>query len=184
MTKASYHRHPKGPTGHYVVRFAPSNDTIDRAVRRHLTHLSRDFPLQAYQLSASISEYHADLDSDLLRLVRKDPRIIQVEDDVGQTINPSWVRRRKMPAVPPSPAAFSQTTYEAPYVQSHRPTGSYLVFFHAFYTVEDHFEFIGSEFPCIEWHVIKGYAARLNEASLEAVRRDPGVRRVEDDEVR
>ena len=55
----------------------------------------------------------------------------------------------------------------------------YMVLFHQGHTIDKHFAFLGRKFDFST--LPTGYLADLDDQLLDAVRRDPGIRCVEDD---
>lgn len=72
------------------------------------------------------------------------------------------------------------TGYQAPYHQIDPPyQDHYVIAFKPGYTLSEHFVFLGKEID-IEGTLNKGYYAKLDRELFEAVRRDPGVKLIED----
>ena len=76
----------------------------------------------------------------------------------------------------------SAIPYQAPHHRSDPENiipGVYMVMFHAGHTVEKHFAFLGRKFDLTT--LPRGYFANMDDQLLDAIRRDPGVKLVEDD---
>ena len=75
-------------------------------------------------------------------------------------------------------------SYQAPHYRTDPKyviPGVYLVIFHPGHTVTKHFEFLDRKFDLSTFPPDKGYHATIDDQLLAAIRRDPGVRFVEDD---
>lgn len=138
----------------YIVIFHP-----DHNVASHLAFLGRDFRL------APISRGYCadDVDDHLLSAIRRDPGVEYVEDNTSG----EWLGEKN--------------DYEAEYL-SHGADAvpqSYMLTFYPGHTLAKHFAFLGREFTAQE--LDQGYFAYdVDDQLLSIIRRDPGVKYVED----
>ncbi|KAK3701389.1 hypothetical protein LTR37_015487 [Vermiconidia calcicola] len=162
--QAKYHADEESRIpGSYIVEFHPGH-----TIAKHFAFLGREF-----ELTALDQGYFADdIDDDLFNAIRRDPGVKYMEDDclglpVGSGETSNLLRHR----------LFYQAQYY-PYERERVP-GIYMVALYPGHTIAKHFAFLGREFELTSLN--EGYFADMNDGLFNAVRRDPGVRFIEDD---
>ena len=131
--------------------------------------------------------YGAKLDPELFQAVRRDPGVECIEDETLPEYGPSEtelcnaarveIARDTRKAI----ALSTSTGYRAPYQRNEDAyENNYIVAFDDGYTLAQHFAFLGREIR-IEGELNEGYFAEMDRDLFDAVRRDPGVRFIEDD---
>ncbi len=111
--------------------------------------------------------YCAALDDQTFDAVRRDPGVEYIEDEAVGEVESKRLRE-------------TLDQYQAPY-HAYEPSvpGVFLVSFRPGYTLAEHSAYLGGDLK-LRNQFQSGYCAVLDDQTVDAVRRDPGVKYIED----